>query len=133
MTYTIYHNPRCSKSRQTLQILHDFEVNPNVVLYLDTPPTEAELKEIAQLLDMRPIEFIRTQEDEFKALLTKKGMTSHQAKDPEKGLADNELFKYMTEYPKIIERPIVVKKDDSGKAIAAVLGRPPLNVRDLLV
>lgn len=115
MTVTIYHNPRCSKSRQTLQLLQDNGVEPKVVEYLKTPPSAAELDNILNMLKLEPRELMRKKEPPYK----------------ERGLADESLgrkalIKAMVADPVLIERPIVIK----GKK--AVLGRPPENVLDLL-
>lgn len=115
MSITIYHNPRCSKSRQTLQILQDKGIEPTQVLYLDSPPTAQELEVLLGKLGKTPRELLRKGEEAYKAL----GLA-------DKTLADDALIKAMVENPKLIERPIVV----SGNK--AVLGRPPENVLDLL-
>ncbi len=113
--YTIYHNPRCSKSRQTLALLEQNGVSPRVVLYLQDPPTAAELKKLAKALSKKPREFIRSGEEAYKTL----GLS-----DP--NLNDNQLFDAMAAHPKLIERPIVVKGS------RAILGRPPETVLELL-
>lgn len=113
--WTIYHNPRCSKSRQTLQLLQDNGVEPEVVLYLETPPTKEILAELLQKLGISARELLRTGEDAYKAL---------QLKD--KSLSDEQLIDAMVQHPKLIQRPIVVKGD------RAVLGRPPENALELL-
>jgi arsenate reductase len=112
---TIYHNPRCSKSRQTLQLLEDNGVEPTVVLYLETPLTRAQLISLLSKLKMSPRELLRKGEDEYKAL---------NLANPE--LEDEELLDAMVANPKLIERPIVVRGNK------AVLGRPPENVLKLL-
>ncbi len=113
--FTIYHNPRCSKSRQTLALLEENGVNPDVVLYLDTPPTAAQLKTLLGKLGIEARALLRKGEDAYKS----------------EGLADNSLdndalVAAMAAHPKLIERPIVVKGE------RAVLGRPPENVLELL-
>ena len=113
--FTIYHNPRCSKSRQALQILRDRGIEPNIIEYLKTPLQKDELKTISTSLGLRPKEFVRKNESDFK----ERSMAS----DLED---DDKMIKAMAAYPKIIERPIVVLK---GKA---VIGRPPENVLKLL-
>jgi arsenate reductase len=113
--FTIYHNPRCSKSRQTLQLLEDNGIEPEVVLYLETPPTRAQLISLLSKLKMSPRELLRKGEDEYTAL---------NLANPE--LEDEELLDAMVAHPRLIERPIVVS---GGKA---VLGRPPENVLKLL-
>jgi arsenate reductase len=110
----IYHNPRCSKSRQTLKIIKDSGQEFEIVEYLKTPPTEEELQEILQDLNL-PIEYlIRKSEEVYK--------TEFKGKE----LSDDEWIKALVENPKMLERPIVVK---DGQAI---LGRPPENVQKLL-
>lgn len=113
--YTIYHNPRCSKSRQALALLQENNIEPNIVLYLEDNLTKPELKKLAKLLNKKPLEFTRTKEADFKlAGLTKQS-------------SDEEIFDAMTKYPKLIERPIVVKDDKQAK-----LGRPPENVLEII-
>jgi len=111
----IYHNPRCSKSRQTLELLRERGIEPEVVEYLKTPPGEAELARLLEQLGIGARELLRTKEPEYQAL----GLD-----DP--GLDDTALIRAMVEHPKLIERPIVVQ----GKR--AVLGRPPEKVLELL-
>jgi arsenate reductase len=110
----IYHNPRCSKSRQTLKIIKDSGQEFEIVEYLKTPPTEEDLQEILQDLNL-PIDYlIRKSEEVYK--------TEFKGKE----LSDEEWIKALVENPKMLERPIVVK---DGQAI---LGRPPENVQKLL-
>ena len=111
----IYHNPRCSKSRQTLKLIQDAGVEPEVVEYLNSPPSRKELDAILKLLGMEPKDLMRKGEAIFKEF----GLGS-------KELSRQEAIKVMVENPKLIERPIVVR----GKK--AVLGRPPENVNELL-
>ena len=123
--YVIYHNPRCRKSRETLEILNEHGIseekgNLKIILYLENPPTKATLKELASLLNFSPIEFTRTKEDKFKEIATEKGAT----------VSDEEMYGYMHAYPILIERPIVVKTSESDPR--AVLGRPPENVLSLI-
>lgn len=113
--WTIYHNPRCSKSRQTLQLLQENGIEPEVVLYLETPPSSEVLVELLQKLGIAPRELLRTGEDTYKKL---------QLKD--QTLSDEQLLEAMVQHPQLIQRPIVVK---GGRA---VLGRPPENVLELL-
>lgn len=110
----IYHNPRCSKSRQGLQILEESGREFEVVKYLDTPPTEAELQALLNYLEMAPEALIRKNEQIWKE--------NYKGKD----LSDNELIKAMATHPKLIERPIVVKDNK------AVVGRPPEVIKTLL-
>lgn len=112
----LYHNPRCSKSRQTLALLEENGHQPQVVEYLKTPPTTGELTEILSLLGKSPLELIRTKEDLFKEL----GL-SKSDKRP-----DEEWVQFMVNNPKLIERPIFVH---DGKA---AVGRPPENVLEIL-
>ena len=111
---TIYHNPRCSKSRNTLALLEENGVTPKVVLYLETPPGAGEIKELLKKLGMRAGELVRRGEDDYKAA----GL--------DRESSDAEIVRAMARYPKLIERPIVVKGS------RAVLGRPPENVLALL-
>ena len=113
--FTIYHNPRCSKSRQTLQILRDRGIEPSIVEYLKTPLQKDELKKISTSLGFRPKEFVRKNESDFK----EKNLVNHLEDD-------DKMIEAMAAYPKIIERPIVVLKDK------AVIGRPPDNVLKLI-
>lgn len=113
--FLIYHNPRCQKSRETLALLEAADIEPEVILYLDTPLSVDVLKKLAKKLAMRPIEFTRVKEPEFKALEVKVS-----------DLSDEDVFKLLAAHPKLIERPIVVKGD------RALLGRPPERVKNLL-
>ncbi len=112
---TIYHNPRCSKSRQTLEIIEDKGIKPSIKLYLETPPSTEELKTILEQLSLKPRELMRIKEEEYKA----------NQLDNE-SLTDDELIEAMIKFPKLIERPIVTT---NGKT---VIGRPPENVLDIL-
>ena len=108
---TIYHNPRCSKSRQTLELLRSKGVEPEIVLYLEDVPSANDIADALRMLGMKPMEIIRKNEAEFK---------EHFAGANE--LTDDQLIELIRLYPKVIERPIVVNR---GKA---VIGRPPENV-----
>ena len=110
----IYHNPRCSKSRQTLALLQEKGLEPEVVLYLDTVPTNDELKILIAKLQIRPIQLVR------------KGEAVWKEKFKGKELSDDEIIAAMISNPKLIERPIVVKDNK------AVLGRPPENTLELI-
>ena len=112
-TYTILHNPRCSKSRQTLAILEEKGAETEVVKYLEEAPSIEEIKAILKKLNISARELLRTKEDEYKTLGLK------DETDEEK------LIEAMAEHPKLIERPIVIKGD------RAVLGRPPEKVLEL--
>lgn len=111
----IFHNPRCSKSRQTLELLTERGIEPEIIRYLETPPTEQELKDILSALNLAPRELMRTKEKEYKEM----GLN-----DPD--LSDDQLIAAMIATPKLIERPIVIA---NGKA---ALGRPPENVLSIL-
>ena len=112
---TIYHDPRCSKSRQTLQLLEDNGVSPEIVLYLENTPSKAKLKKIVQQLGISARALLRKGEDAYK---------ENNLKDD--SLSESALIDAMVAHPKLIERPIVVKGDK------AVLGRPPENVLGLI-
>ena len=111
----IFHNPRCSKSRQTLELLTERGIEPEIIRYLETPPTEQELKDILSALNLTPRELMRTKEKEYK----EQGLNN-----PE--LGDEQLIAAMIATPKLIERPIVIA---NGKV---ALGRPPENVLSIL-
>ncbi|NOQ14091.1 MAG: arsenate reductase (glutaredoxin) [Methyloprofundus sp.] len=115
MSVKIYHNSRCSKSRQTLQLLEENGVEAEVIEYLKTPPTADELDAILTLLDIQPRELMRTKEAEYKAT----GMDN-----PD--LDRDALIAGMMNTPKLIERPIVLA---NGKA---AIGRPPESVLAIL-
>ena len=112
---TIYHNPRCSKSRQTLELIRSKGVEPEVVSYLEDVPSADDIVDVLRMLDMKPIDIIRKNETEFK---------EHFSGANE--LTDTQLIELMRLHPKVIERPIVVNR---GKAI---IGRPPENVLGIL-
>ena len=115
MTVTIYHNPRCSKSRETLALLEAKGVTPRVVEYLKTPPSAAELKAILKMLGLKPRDLMRKGEPRYAELGLK-----------DRNLDDDALIALMAANPILIERPIVV----SGKK--AVIGRPPEKVLEIL-
>ncbi len=110
----IYHNPRCRKSRETLGLIREAGHEPEIIEYLQNPPSESELKELLEGMDKKPAELIRKGEEIYKSKF--KGKTFSEA----------EWIKIMVENPKLIERPIVVK----GKEV--ILGRPPENVKEIL-
>ncbi|MCG8414046.1 MAG: arsenate reductase (glutaredoxin) [Pseudomonadales bacterium] len=112
---TIYHNPRCSKSRAALALLEENDITPNIVYYLDTPPTEEQLQALLSKLGMGIRDILRRSEAEY----------------DEFNLGDSDLneeiiFDIVRKHPKLIERPIVVRGD------RAIIGRPPENVLQLL-
>jgi arsenate reductase len=115
MTVTIYHNPRCSKSRATLELLEERGEEIDIVEYLETPFTAAKLKALLEKLDLNPRDIMRPSEGIFK------GLGLH---DPH--LTDETLINFMAEHPVLIERPIVVK------GAKAAIGRPPENVLKIL-
>jgi arsenate reductase (glutaredoxin) len=112
--FTLYHNPRCSKSRATLALLQEHGIEPVVVEYFKTPPSAEELKALLGKLKLKPIELVRKGEDAYRDAFGEKTPT------------DAELIAAMVKHPVLIERPIVVKGD------RAVIGRPPENVLALL-
>lgn len=115
MKVTIYHNPRCSKSRATLQLLQDKGIEPHIVEYLKTPPTAEELNAILQKLGMEPRDLMRKNE----AIYREAGLD-------DEALDKNALIAAMIENPILIERPIVLAQDK------AAIGRPPENVLAIL-
>lgn len=115
MSIKIYHNPRCSKSRQTLQLLQEKGIEPEVVLYLENPPSKTALKKILKSLGMKARDLMRKKEAEYKE--------NNLADD---SLKEDELITAMIAHPKLIERPIVVNGDK------AAVGRPPENVLDIV-
>ncbi len=110
----IYHNPRCRKSRETLELLQDKGVDPEIILYLQTPPNKQELKEILSKLGISPARLIRKGEPIFKEKFKGKDLT------------DAQWIDAMINYPKLIERPIVINGNK------AVIGRPPVNILQLI-
>ena len=116
MTYTIYHNPECSKCRTTLEILNSKGVEPKIIEYLKNPPSKEELEEIIQKLKIQPSELIRFKEEKAKEL----GISDTDE------LTLEEWLTIMTENPVLIERPIVISAE------GAVIGRPPENVLAIL-
>lgn len=112
---TLYHNPRCSKSRLTLALLRDRGVEPQIILYSEQQLDATQLQDILDKLDMRPRELLRRSDEAYKRLDLK-----------DLNLSDKRLLQAMLDYPKLIQRPIVVR----GKR--AVIGRPPENVLNLL-
>ena len=115
MSVVIYHNPRCSKSRETLQLLQEQGIEPEVVEYLNEPPSTNRLKQLLKMLGLQPRDLMRQQEPEYEAL----GLD-----DP--ALTREQLVEAMVAHPKLIERPIVVNGD------RATIGRPPQRVLEIL-
>ena len=115
MTVTIYHNPRCSKSRQTLELLRGKGLDPKIIEYLKNPPDKSEMTGILALLGLAPRDLMRKKEAEYKA----NGLDA-----PD--LSDEQLIDALIEHPVLIERPIVLAGDK------AAIGRPPENVLEII-
>ena len=115
MTIAIYHNPRCSKSRQTLELLRNQGIEPTIIEYLKTPPSIDELKAVIKALDIAPRDLLRKGEAIYKEL----GL--HDSNP-----SDEALIQAMVTHPVLIERPIVIRGDK------AAIGRPPESVLNLL-
>jgi arsenate reductase len=115
MALTIWHNPRCSKSRAALALIEERGLQPEIFLYLETPPSMKELQRVLALLKKSPWEIARKSEDVFKSL----GLDNS-------GVSDTQLIEAMSRNPVLIERPIVINGD------RAALGRPPETVLDIL-
>lgn len=115
MTVTIYHNPNCSKSRQTLELIKSAGHKPVVVEYLKTPPNADDLSEITDRLGIKPRDLLRKTEAQYKELNLS-----------DETLSNDALINAMIEHPKLIERPIVLTETE------AIIGRPPENVLALL-
>jgi len=115
LSITIWHNPRCSKSRQTLQLIRDRGIEPTIVEYLVSPPSAAELTGALKTLGVEPRDFMRKKEAPYQEL----------SLDAE-GLSREKLIESMVENPVLIERPVVFRGN------RAVIGRPPENVVELL-
>lgn len=110
---TIYHNPKCKKSQETLKFLREKRVEPKIIEYLKTPPKKEELRQIVNKLHKTPEDLVRKSEKEYKENFKGKQLTQE------------EWLEAMAKFPKLIERPIVV----NGKK--AVIGRPPENIKTL--
>ena len=113
--YKIFHNPRCSKSRQALQLLKDNNCKIEIISYLEIDLEVSLIEDIIKKLALKPRDILRKGEQEYKDNNLKKD-----------NLSEEDLINYMIKYPKLIERPIVVKGDN------AVIGRPPENVLELI-
>lgn len=113
--FKIFHNSRCSKSRQALQILQDSNCDIEIINYLETDLDVSLIKDVLKKLSLKPRDILRKSEQDYKVNNLKR-----------EDLSDNELINYMIKFPKLIERPIVIKED------RAVLGRPPENVLELI-
>ncbi|MCH2477114.1 MAG: arsenate reductase (glutaredoxin) [Gammaproteobacteria bacterium] len=115
MPVTILHNPRCSKSRQSLELLTNNGVDAQVILYLQDPPTSSEIKNILKKLNLSPSEILRRGETRFKELAISL-----------EDIDDDQLITLMVENPILIERPIIFNETK------AVIGRPPENTLDII-
>jgi len=115
MTITLFHNPRCSKSRQALELIREQGNEPHIIEYLKTPPTREQLKEILHLLGVGPRELLRRGEEEYGALHLDNAE-----------LSDDAIIDAMVVCPKLIERPIIIHNDK------AIIGRPPERVLEIL-
>ncbi|MBL7021435.1 MAG: arsenate reductase (glutaredoxin) [Nitrospinaceae bacterium] len=115
MSVIIYHNPQCSKSRQTLELLGEQGITPDIVEYLQSPPNAEQLQEILNLLGFAPRDLMRRKEDVYAEC----GLNNP-------SLTDAELIGFMVKHPILIERPIVLA---NGKA---AIGRPPAQVLEIL-
>jgi arsenate reductase len=113
--FVIYHNPSCSKSRETLQILQDNNVDADIVEYLEDPPSADELRRIVDLLGVTARDLLRSTEQVYK-----------DADLDDDSLSDDEIIEAICEYPALLQRPIVI----SGER--AVIGRPPDKVLEIL-
>ncbi|WP_312702975.1 arsenate reductase (glutaredoxin) [Stutzerimonas nitrititolerans] len=112
---TLYHNPRCSKSRSALELLEGRGLTPTIIRYLETSPTAAELQDVLNKLGIAPRQLLRTGEDEYRQL---------DLANPD--LSDEQLIEAMVAHPRLIERPILVAGD------RATVGRPPEKVLEIL-
>ena len=115
MSITIYHNPKCSKSRQTLELLVKQGIKPVLNEYLKVPPTVEKIKEILSKLGYAPRDLMRKKEDAY---------TEHNLDNP--SLSDDDLIEFMVKHPILIERPIVLANEK------AAIGRPPEQVLEIL-
>ena len=113
--YKIFHNPRCSKSRQALKILQDHYCDIEIINYLEIDLDVSLIKDVLKKLSLKPRNILRTSEQDYKDNNLK-----------EDDFSDDDLIDYMIKHPKLIERPIVIKGH------RAVLGRPPENVLELI-
>ena len=112
---TIYHNPKCSKSRKTLELIKNKKLNPKIVFYLEEKLSQSEIKNLISKLQISPRDLLRKGEDVYR-----------ENNLDDQDLSEGAIIDYMVRFPKLIERPIVVKGEK------AIIGRPPENVLDLL-
>ena len=111
----IYHNPKCSKSRKALEIIKSKNIEPTIILYLVNKLSKAEIKNLLLKLGLSIRDILRTEEDEYK----KNNLKNEK-------LSDDKLIEFLIKFPKLLQRPIVVKNSK------AVIGRPPENILNLL-
>ena len=111
----IYHNPKCSKSRKVLEIIKSKNIEPTIILYLKNKLSKTEVKNLLTKLGLSIRDILRTGEDEYR---------NNSLKNEK--LSDDELINFLIKFPKLLERPIVIKKNK------AVIGRPPENILNLL-
>ena len=112
---TIYHNPKCSKSRKSLKIIKSKNIEPTIILYLKDKLSKTEIKNLLLKLGLSIREILRREENEYKKNNLKN-----------KNLSDNQLIEFVIKFPKLMQRPIVVKNNK------AVIGRPPEKILQLL-
>ena len=112
---TIYHNPKCSKSRKALEIIRGKNIEPTIILYLASKLSKTEVKNLLAKLGLPIRDILRTEEDEYK--------NNNLNND---NLGDDELIDFLIKFPKLLERPIVIKNSK------AVIGRPPENILNFL-
>jgi arsenate reductase len=117
MTITIYHNPRCSKSRKTLELIANAGVSPQVVRYLESPPGADRIRELAVMIGVPVSDLLRRNEDEFRNAADLPDLDD-----------DVSLAAWLARHPRVMQRPIVID-DATG---VAVVGRPPENVMEIL-
>lgn len=115
MKMVIYHNPRCSKSRATLELLRERKIEPTIVEYLNNPPSITELKDILSWLKLSARDLLRRNEPEYKAA----GLENNE-------LSEDQIIEAIVKHPILLERPIVVNENK------AAIGRPPENVLSIL-
>ncbi len=111
----IYHNPRCSKSREALKLIRDKGINPEIIDYLKLIPSEDDIREILNKLDIDPIALVRKGEQAYKDQTKSRNQ-----------LTDQEIIRMLHEFPKTIERPIIIKNNK------AIIGRPPEKVLEFI-
>ena len=118
---TLYHNPRCSKSRQALELLQQNNVDVEIVEYLKTPPSAERIQEILTLLNLEPRQLMRKGEDAYRELSL-----------DDESLNNDQLIAAMANHPKLIERPILVMENSESGSKKATIGRPPENVLTII-